>query len=73
MYEHPYMGWTYHIIIHQADEIPDLNHHMLCPIQVCTNSGRVNDSPIFLTNHPTEENHYIVVDDEWGDIFILPL
>ena len=31
-YDHPYTGRTYHILIHQDVEIPDLKHHILCPM-----------------------------------------
>ena len=61
VYDYPYTGWTYHIVIHQAVEIPDLKHHMLFPMQVCTNGVTVNDCTRFLTDHPTEGTHAIIV------------
>ena len=64
-YDHTYMGRTHHTVIHQAVEIPDLKHHMLCPMHVCTNRFTVNDFPILLTDHPTEETHDIIADYEW--------
>ena len=42
-------------------------------MQVCTNIVTVNDCPRFLTEHPTEETHTIIADDEWGDKDVLPL
>ena len=41
LYDHTYMGQKYHIVIHQAIEIPDFNHHLLCLMQVHTNGFKV--------------------------------
>ena len=30
---HPYSGIRYHLVVHQAVHIPDLTHHLLCPMQ----------------------------------------
>ena len=30
---HPYNLKCYHIVVHQAVYIPDLPHHLLCPMQ----------------------------------------
>ena len=73
LYAHPYTGRTYHIVIHQNVEIPDLKHHILFPMQVHTNRVAVNEYPRFLTEHPTEETHAIIADDEWGNKVVLPL
>ena len=67
LYDHPYTGRKYHIVIHQAFEIPYLKHHLLCAIQVHTNGVMVNDCPKFLTDHLTEETNFIIADDEWGN------
>ena len=32
VYIHPFTGVRYHLIIHQVIHIPDLNHHLLCPM-----------------------------------------
>ena len=31
-YTHPLTGQIYHLVIHQAIEIPNLDHHLLCPM-----------------------------------------
>ena len=31
-YTHPFTGLRYHLIIHQAIHMPDLEHHVLCPM-----------------------------------------
>ena len=66
LYDNPSTGRTYHIVIQQDVEIPDVKHHMLCPMQVRTNGVTVNNCPRFLTEHPTEETHVITDDGEWG-------
>ena len=73
LYEHPYTGQTYPIVIHLDVEIPDLKHHMLCPLQFRTNGVTVIDCPILLTYHPTEETHAIISDIKWGNKVVLPL
>ena len=55
LYDHPDTGRTYHIVIQRAVEIPDLKHHMLCPMQVRTNSVTLNYYSIFLTEYSTEK------------------
>ena len=42
-------------------------------MQVRTNYVTVNDCPILLTDHPTEETHDIIADDQWGNKVVLPL
>ena len=64
LYNHPYTGRTYHIVIHQAVEIPDLKHSILCPMQVLTNSVTLNNCPRLLTGHQTEETYATIDDDE---------
>ena len=63
LYDYPYTGRTYHIVIHQSVEILDLKHRLFCPIQVRTNGVALNGCPIFLTGHLTEETHAIADDD----------
>ena len=67
------MERTYHSVIHQAVEIPDLKHHMLFPMQVLTNIFKVNYCPRLLIEHPDEETHAIIADYEWGNKFVLHL
>ena len=73
LYDHPDTGRTYHIVIQRAVEIPDLKHHMLCPLQFRTNGVTVIDCPILLTYHPTEETHANISDIKWGNKVVLPL
>ena len=54
-YNHPQSGQIYHIVIHQAIEIPGLKHNLLCPMQVWTNGVTVNDCPKYLCDKPTDD------------------
>ena len=62
-YTSPLSGNVFHIVIHQAIEIPNLDHHLLCPMQCRVNDVTINDCPKFLTKDPTEETHAIIVTD----------
>ena len=31
-YVHPYTGIKYHLVVHQVVHIPELEHHLLCPM-----------------------------------------
>ena len=41
-YIDPVTGQHYHLVIHQAIEIPHLDHHLLCPMQCEVNDVTVN-------------------------------
>ena len=71
-YTHPFSGLRYHLIIHQAIHMPDLAHHLLCPMQLRANDVTVNDCPKIYCKDPTEESHAIVAKDEYGKHVILP-
>ena len=59
-YVHPYSGDSYFLVIHQAIEIPHLDHHLLCPMQCRVNGVTVNDTPRFLVQSPDKETHAII-------------
>ena len=54
LYDNTYTGRTYNIMIHQDVEILDLKHHLLCPMQACTNRVMANECLRLLTDVPTE-------------------
>jgi hypothetical protein len=60
-------------VIHQAIYIPDLDHHLLSPMQCRVADVVVNDCPKFLTANPTEETHCLIARDEGGTRVTLPL
>ena len=73
-YTYPQSGRTFHLILHQAIEIPDLDHHQLCPVQCRVNDVIVNDTPNFCTRAPTRETHAIIAPDPDGNPpLIMPL
>ena len=72
VYVHPRTSVRYHLIIHQAIHMPDLDHHLMCPMQLRANGVTVNDCPKMFCKEPTEESHAIVATDEYGDEVILP-
>ena len=62
-YTHPLTGQNYHLVIHQAIQIPNLDHHLLCPMQCRVNDIIINDVPRFLMKTPTSDSHSIVAQD----------
>ena len=44
-YVHPFTGRKFQIIIHQAIHMPELGHHLLCPMQVRANGVTLNECP----------------------------
>ena len=44
-YIQPYTGAIYHMIIHQAVHMPQLDHHLMCPNQCRAHGVIVNDCP----------------------------
>ena len=71
-YIHPHSGKRYHVVVHQAVHIPDLNHHLLCPMQ-CRASGVVVNSCLRIyVDRPGATSHSIIAKDECGDMVVLP-
>ena len=62
-YTHPLTGLIYHIVIHQAIEIPNFDHHLLCPMQCRVNDITINYIPKFQIKTPTPDSHSIVAHD----------
>ena len=59
-------GETYLMVLHQAIEIPHLDHHLLCPMQCRTANIRVNKTPKFLCQNPDSASHSVVAPDSEG-------
>ena len=74
-YTHPLTENIYYLVIHQAIQIPNLDHHLLCPMQCRVNEITVNDVPKFLTKTPTPDSHSIVAHDVDNPLtpLVLPL
>ena len=72
-YVHPFTGRKFHIIIHQAVHMPELGHHLLCPMQVRANGVTLNECPRMYCSEPSAEDHAVVALDEDGERVIVPL
>jgi hypothetical protein len=66
-FDHPQDGQAYHLVFHQAIHMPQLDHHLLCPMQCCINDVTVNNVPIFLTCFPTDNMHALIVQNPDND------
>ena len=71
-YVNPFTGLKYHLIFHQAIYMPDLNHHLLCPMQFCANGVVINECTQMYCRDPTQESHAIVAMDENGVSVVVP-
>jgi hypothetical protein len=60
-FDHPRDGQVYHLVFNQAIHMPQLDHHLLCPMQCCINDVTVNNVPKFLTRFPTNNTHALIV------------
>lgn len=75
-YDHPGSGQTYMLVLHQAILIPDLQHNLLCPMQLRDNGILVNDEPKYLMANAEENHHAITIQNhvmEDGEVFRIPL
>ena len=52
--------------------MPDLDHHLLCPMQYRANGVVINKCPRMYCREPTQESHAIVAMDENGASVVLP-
>ena len=62
-YDDPISGSTYILIIHQALHFKEMNHCLLCPMQLRLNDVAINERPKFLTIKPTDKDHSIICGD----------
>jgi hypothetical protein len=66
-FDHSRDGQVYHLVFHQAIHMPQLDHHLLCPMQCCVNDVTVNNVPKFLTRFPTDNMHALTVQNPDND------
>ena len=71
-YTHPFTGIRYHLVINQAIHMPELCHHLLCPMKCQANGFTINEFTCIYCNEPNQESRTIVTEDEYGDNVILP-
>ena len=70
-YTHPHTGTRYHLIVHQAVSVPEMGHHLLCPMQCRARGHTVNECPRMYAQHLTQESHSVVVTDEHDETVVL--
>ena len=44
-YVNPFTGLKYHLIVHQAIKMLDLDHHLMCPMLCRANGVVINECP----------------------------
>ncbi len=71
-YDDPYTGRTHMLVVHQAISMPQIEHNLLCPMQMRQNDVEVDERPKFFTVKPTEKSHAIVAKNEAEEL-IIPL
>ena len=52
--------------------MPDLDYHLLCPMQCRANGVVINECPRMYCREPTQESHAIVAMNENGASVVLP-
>ncbi len=70
-FDHLQDGQVYNLAFHQAIHMPQLDHHLLCPMQCCINDEAVNNVQKFLTHFPTDNTHAIIVQNPDDDLTTL--
>ncbi len=60
-FDQPQDGQVYHLVFHQDIHMPQLDHHLLCPMQCRVNGVTVNDVPKFSTPFPTDNTHALIM------------
>ena len=66
-FDHPRDGQVYNLVFHQAIHMPQLDHHLLCPMLCRVNDVTVNNVPKLLTHFPTDNTHALVVQNPDDD------
>jgi hypothetical protein len=72
-YKHPATGRNYYLHVHQGIHMPQLEHNLLCPMQLRLNDVRVDEQPKFLSEDPTDRTHSIEISITDDDSLIIPL
>jgi hypothetical protein len=66
-FDHPWDGKIYHLVFEQAIHMPQLDHHLLCPMQYCVNDVTFNNVPKFLTHFPADNLHAFIAQNPDND------
>ena len=72
-YNHPRNGEVHLLQVHQAIYMPQLEHNLLCPMQLRLNDIEVNEMPKFLSKDPTDAHHSIGIPTQGDETLTIPL
>ena len=72
-YDKPDTGEVVLLTIHQAIQVPTMEHNLLCPMQLRMNDCTVLECPKFLITNPNEFNHSITARSVGNNIITIPL
>ena len=72
-YQDPATGRSHYLHVHQGIHMPQLEHNLLCPMQLRLNDVWVDEAPKFLAEDPTERTHAIEVPIGDDDSLVIPL
>lgn len=73
-YDDPLTGEVIILAVHQAIHLENMDHHLLCPMQMRMHDIQVNECPKFLDANPTDDSHSIIIpDDGEGEPYKIPL
>jgi hypothetical protein len=70
-FDHPQDGQVYHLVFHQAIHMPQLDHHLLCPMQCRVNDVTINNVQKNLTHFLSDNMHTLVVQNPDDDLTTL--
>lgn len=64
LYAHPVTGQRYILVFHQVIHHPDLEHHLVCPMQLRMHGIEINETPKYLAKNPTAETFAMKINEE---------
>jgi len=73
VWDRPDDGATFMLIFHQAIYCPDLEHHLICPLQLRQNGVTVNETQKQFVNDPKPSDHAIICESEEGETALISL
>ncbi|EJK61092.1 hypothetical protein THAOC_18471, partial [Thalassiosira oceanica] len=73
VWDRPSDGATFLLIFHQAIYCPDLEHHLICPLQLRQNGVTVNETQKQFVNDPKPSDHAIICESEEGETALISL
>ena len=71
-YTSPSNGTAYILIVHQGIHLDNLDHSLLCPMQLRDNDVILNEQPKSMIENPTAEHHSLLAVTEDHDQFRIP-